>query len=135
MADPALFPEVTLRVEGVDELVVGFKTFVKRASAKTRRVTVTYGRRLQADVRARARSMFDITDYDESIQMRMAGTENRPRAVVYSDAPQAHRLEYGFIGTDSAGRHVEQAPRPHFRPALAAIHADYVRAMAEALKQ
>lgn len=134
MAEPQLFPEVTLRVEGADELVLGFRTFVKRASERTRRVTVTYGRKLQFDVRARARTMFDVTDYDASIQMRMAGTQYRPRAVVFSDDPQAHRLEYGFIGTDSAGRYIEQAPRPHFRPALAAIRSDYLRAMAEALR-
>lgn len=28
------------------------------------------------------------------------------------------RLEYGFVGTDSAGRTVDQAPRPFARPAL-----------------
>lgn len=35
-----------------------------------------------------------------------------------NNSPQAARLEYGFYGTDSRGRNVSQAPRPHFRPAL-----------------
>lgn len=29
------------------------------------------------------------------------------------------RLEYGFVGQDSAGRTIDQAPRPFARPALA----------------
>ena len=28
------------------------------------------------------------------------------------------RLELGFVGTDSRGRHYNQAPRPYIRPAL-----------------
>ena len=30
----------------------------------------------------------------------------------------ARRLELGFVGTDSLGRHYAQAPRPYLRPAL-----------------
>lgn len=42
---------------------------------------------------------------------------------VTSDADQADRLEYGFVGMDSAGRMVHQAPRPHRRPAVATVMA------------
>lgn len=35
-----------------------------------------------------------------------------------ADTPYALRLEFGFVGTDSAGRHVKQAPRPYLRPTL-----------------
>jgi len=36
---------------------------------------------------------------------------------VWTDAPQAMRLEFGFVGTDSLGRHYTQPPFPHWRPA------------------
>lgn len=47
-------------------------------------------------------------------------------AEVYSDAPFAHRLEYGFSGTDSSGRYGFSAPYPHFRPALEEIEPAFV---------
>lgn len=39
--------------------------------------------------------------------------------VVGTNVDYAKRLEYGFTGTDSAGRNVDQAPRPFLRPGLA----------------
>jgi hypothetical protein len=33
-------------------------------------------------------------------------------------APYARRLELGFVGVDSLGRHYDQAPRPFLRPAV-----------------
>lgn len=33
-------------------------------------------------------------------------------------APQGRRLEFGFTGTDSLGRHYNQPPFPHVQPAL-----------------
>lgn len=37
---------------------------------------------------------------------------------VGSNVEYARRLEYGFVGQDSLGRNISQAPRPFFRPAL-----------------
>lgn len=39
-----------------------------------------------------------------------------PAWEAYTDAPQANRLEYGFVGADRLGRHFNQAPRPHWGP-------------------
>lgn len=39
-------------------------------------------------------------------------------AQVGSNAPQARRLEYGFVGTDSLGRRYAQPPFPHVGPAM-----------------
>ncbi|MDJ0383212.1 HK97 gp10 family phage protein [Streptomyces sp. G-G2] len=41
-------------------------------------------------------------------------------AEIGSDAPQARRLEYGFVGTDSLGRRYAQPPFPHVGPAVEA---------------
>ena len=40
---------------------------------------------------------------------------------VETDRAQARRLEYGFVGTDSLGRHFDQAPLPHHAPAVDVI--------------
>lgn len=37
---------------------------------------------------------------------------------VVSDHPAARRLELGFIGIDSMGRHYNQSPFPHWGPAM-----------------
>ena len=41
--------------------------------------------------------------------------------IVGTDAPQAARLEFGFVGVDALGRHYHQPPFPHWRPALREI--------------
>ncbi|WP_442815172.1 hypothetical protein [Streptomyces sp. NBC_01298] len=41
-------------------------------------------------------------------------------AQIGSNAPQARRLEYGFVGTDSLGRRYAQPPFPHVGPAVEA---------------
>lgn len=50
---------------------------------------------------------------------------------VVTSHPAANRLERGFQGTDSMGRVVSQAPRPHIAPAVVltrkAFHEDMVR--------
>ena len=59
-------------------------------------------------------------NYRDSIKVRfehgMHGGESI--AIVYSNAPQANRLEFGFKGQDSAGRDYNQPAFPHFGPAL-----------------
>lgn len=46
----------------------------------------------------------------------------RPGEVfVFTNAPQAARLEYGFVGPDSLGRVYNQPPYPHVRPAVEQI--------------
>jgi hypothetical protein len=56
------------------------------------------------------------------------------RALVGSRSPQARRLERGFIGTDSAGRHYEQPAYPAFRPAVDLLGPQYAAALGSALE-
>ncbi len=44
-----------------------------------------------------------------------------------TDEPQGRRLEFGFVGIDSLGRHYNQPPFPHVQPALPFIE-DTLRA-------
>ena len=52
-------------------------------------------------------------------------------ARVFSDAPQARRLEYGFVGVDSLGRHYRQPPFPHVEPAWRKTRPGFVQALAD----
>lgn len=50
---------------------------------------------------------------------RFASGAGVASASVWTDAPQANRLEYGFYGmTDSLGRTFHQPPYPHIGPAV-----------------
>lgn len=46
--------------------------------------------------------------------------------VVTTGAPQAMRLEYGFVGEDALGRDYSQPPFPHVNPAADVIEQVYV---------
>lgn len=62
--------------------------------------------------------------YRASIQI--SGIEdgaNATTSFVSTSAPQAHRLEFGFVGTDRLGRHYHQPAFPHWRPGLQDIAA------------
>jgi len=50
------------------------------------------------------------------VSMRRGGRELV--CILSANTPYAARLEYGFFGTDDAGRLVSQAPRPYLRRAL-----------------
>lgn len=55
-------------------------------------------------------------DYRRSINLEIGRTAGGTVAIVGTNAPQGRRLELGFVGTDSLGRHFSQRPRPHFEP-------------------
>ncbi|WP_433547168.1 HK97 gp10 family phage protein [Streptomyces sp. CA-294286] len=55
-------------------------------------------------------------------------------AEVGSAAPQARRLEFGFIGVDSLGRHYAQRPFPHLGPAVDQAGPSLVRTLGQAVE-
>jgi HK97 gp10 family phage protein len=65
------------------------------------------------------RTPYKTGTYRRSFAMEtVEKSSERCTVVVGTDAPQARRLEYGFVGPDKLGRVYNQAPRPHIRPAL-----------------
>ena len=48
---------------------------------------------------------------------------------VYTEEPQGHRLEWGFVGTDSKGRQVNSPPYAHLGPAIDAVRPTFEAAM------
>ena len=111
-----------LTMKGDD--VLGAKLIAKsiEADAKVAGAVKLYGALLVAGVRRHAsgRPGPDVVtgDYRDSIAVRYEYALGGHRAIVYSNKPQARRLELGFIGTDSLGRQYHQPPFPHFRPAI-----------------
>ena len=56
--------------------------------------------------------------------------ENEANAsIVTTGAPQAMRLEYGFVGQDALGRNYSQPPFPHANPAADEIEGAYMTDM------
>lgn len=58
----------------------------------------------------------DTGDYARSISHRVTSSASAVDATIGTNRPQGRRLEFGFYGVDSLGRHYNQAPRPHWEP-------------------
>lgn len=56
-------------------------------------------------------------------------------AEVGTSAAQARRLEFGFVGADSIGRHYAQPPFPHLGPAVDQVGPVLVRELNDAVKR
>lgn len=57
----------------------------------------------------------------ESIQSEIDSGLLGTNIFIFSTAPQAARLEFGFYGFDSLGRYYQQPPYPSFGPSVPAI--------------
>lgn len=59
------------------------------------------------------------------------------KAVVHvgTDVEYARRVEYGFSGVDSLGRHYNQSPNPYMRPAFDTKQEQAVDAMKDAFRE
>lgn len=67
--------------------------------------------------------------YVSTIQMDVEGRGEATQANVWTDAPFGARLEYGYSGTDSAGRYAFSEPHPHFSLAFAQIEPKFIADM------
>lgn len=115
---------------GLRFVVVGARPlsgrFMRKAialSTEIDRSTEEYAQRLLSMIQARA--PVDTGRYRASWHIERDGN----RRVVTTSEPYGRRLEFGFYGTDSLGRHYNQAPQPHVMPAADAIETQYVANM------
>lgn len=107
-----------------------------RAAAE---VTTRFGKVLQQTTQQRIRASGLDLDGDSTL---VGSVENRNfvgttyvGSIVGSREEEAHRLEAGFVGVDSAGRHVDAPPFPAYKPALDALAEDYRREVGDAVNQ
>ncbi len=56
-------------------------------------------------------------------------------AEVGTNAPQGRRLEFGFVGVDSLGRHYNQRPFPHLGRAVGTFGPLLVHALGQAVAE
>lgn len=108
-----------------------------RTKKATEAVTRHYGQLLEAQVKANASGRpgprVVTGQYRASINTIYGYQGGDFVASVGSNAPQARRLELGFVGTDSRGRHYAQGPLPHFKPAADKIGPQFAQAVARAV--
>lgn len=100
-------------------------------------VTRHYGQLLTTRVKAKASGRpgpnAPTGEYRRSIHLLMDRGPLGVTAYVGTNAPQGRRLEFGFVGADSLGRHYNQPPYPHFGPALDEIGPLYQAAVTTAV--
>lgn len=72
------------------------------------------------------------TDYVASFRTVVDNYGISTVAEVGTDLVYGWRLEAGFVGADSLGRHYNQAPRPHWGPAADEVAPWFEHAIAEA---
>jgi hypothetical protein len=106
-------------------------------TVKAGALTRHYGQLLQTRVKAKASGRPGpraITgDYRRSIGLKFTTHAGAHTAVVGTDAAQGRRLEAGFVGVDSLGRAYNQAPLPHFGPAMDEIAVPFQTAIRASL--
>jgi hypothetical protein len=105
------------------------------ARARTRTITRHHAMllrvRIQRHASGRPGPRVITGQYRASWDVRMSTGGGQVTAKVYSDAPQARRLEYGFVGVDSLGRHYRQPPFPHVEPAFRQTQPGFIQALAD----
>lgn len=87
--------------------------------AATRAAALPVLNQVRITVPEGGRTPYKTGTYRRSFAMEtVERSSERCRVEIGTDAPQARRLEYGFVGPDKLGRVYNQAARPHIRPAL-----------------
>jgi len=89
--------------------------------------------RVKANASGRPGPRVITGDYRRSINSQFEHTATSYGGTVGTNAPQARRLENGFVGPDRLGRVYNQPPFPHFAPALTSIRPQFERGLALAL--
>ncbi len=116
------------------QLVTDLATSGVRAGLKIGKITQHYGMLMQTRVKANAQGRpgprMQTGDYNRSINLKVGMEGASIAARVGTARPQGRRLEFGFVGADSLGRHYNQAPLPHFGPAFDQIAPLYEAAIA-----
>lgn len=125
-----------MSISGVGRVQSKMRNFIKYSQEDSRRITQRYAEDFVNAVKRNAsgRPGPNIVsgEYVGSIKKF---TEGPYQAGAETSSPYAMRLEYGFIGTDSLGRHYQQPPLPHWRPAMDEVGTRYLKAMQDAVRR
>lgn len=72
-------------------------------------------------------------NYIREINRKTVDLPGGAEGEVSTNAVQAARLEYGFVGADSLGRSFSQPPYPHWRPAADVAEEEFAAGVAAAI--
>lgn len=108
-------------------IAIRLEVAAETADEEARRITRHWGAVLAARVRELA--PYETGHYRSTIRWYVRGGKGTPYVSVQSSHPASRRLELGFHGRDALGRHYADPPRPHFRPAAAAIAPLYLESL------
>lgn len=113
-----------LTERGAGMLAAEFHTRGANAQARAQGRATHWGRRMVREVQRRASGRpgpnIITGGYVRAITYELVSIGKNTGFVVGVNSPEderAMRLELGFVGEDSLGRHYNQPPFPHFRPA------------------
>lgn len=125
--------DVRINTIGADLVEKSFKiaaaTIEARVTAKVRHFAQMLETRVKANAAGRPGPNIVTGDYVRSINTTFGRKGTTILATVGTNKPQGRRLEYGFVGADSLGRHYNQAPLPHWGPAVTLIEPEFVAAI------
>ncbi|GAA1919820.1 HK97 gp10 family phage protein [Streptantibioticus ferralitis] len=102
-----------------------------RTSMITRHYAMLLRVRIQRNASGRPGPNVITGQYRASWDVRMATGGGQVTAEVFTNAPQARRLEYGFVGVDGLGRHYRQPPFPHVGSAFQQTEPEFVQALVD----
>lgn len=120
--------DISIKVDasGLERMSRALKISSATAQRNERRTALAMAKDLTDAVRAHAsgRPGPQVITGQYRASIRIVDSQDNADGSVYyvgTDAPQAARLEFGFVGVDAIGRHYHQPPFPHWRPALQEI--------------
>lgn len=125
-----------MRTIGADLVEKTFGIAAATIDAKIDRQVHQWGYLLETKIKGRASGRPGprrVTgDYGRSWTTEFGIFQGDRAAIVGTNAPQGRRLENGFVGVDSLGRHYNQPPYPHVRPAMLEIEGPFAASLARA---
>lgn len=127
-----------MRVVGADLAAAQLLARVAAVDTVVREVVRSQGEQMQQAIKAAASGRPGPNvisgEFRGGIALDVDGGPGHASATVSSDAPQAYRLEFGFHGADSLGRHYNQPPYPSFGPGFDATAPGFPVAVAAAVR-
>ena len=116
--------------DNIEVVVAKIKRFQRNSTKGMEEVARIWAYKLRDEIRRLA--PVETGHYRSTINVReveLKSIRSGFEIDVFTEHPAARRLEMGFTGVDALGRHYDQAPRPHWRPAEDAIIPQYKQAV------
>lgn len=126
---------IGLQVIGAKAVASAFRTagltIIPRTTVQVNKHGVLLVTKIQGRASGRPGPRIITGNYRRSWTGHPVQVAGGPGYIAGSSAPQGPRLEHGFSGTDSLGRHYNQPPFPHVKPAADEIERVFIADIAK----